>query len=40
MTNTDFKNRLKDLTNNDQTLRPFICEGNPLESKIFIVGIN
>ena len=40
MTTYEFKTRLKELTNNDQTLRPFICDGNPLESKIFIVGIN
>jgi hypothetical protein len=40
MTNRDFKNRLRDLTNNDLALRPFICDGNPLESEIFIVGIN
>jgi hypothetical protein len=40
MTTTEFKNVLKDLTNSDPTLRPFICDGNPVDSKIFIVGIN
>ena len=40
MTTTEFRNVLKDLTNGDPSLRPFICDGNPLDSKIFIVGIN
>lgn len=40
MTTNEFKAKLKELTNKDQTLRPFICDGNPLQSKIFIVGIN
>ena len=40
MTTTEFKNVLKDLTNCDPALRPIICDGNPLDSKIFKVGIN
>lgn len=40
MTEPNFKEQLKTLMQFDSTLRPFVCEGDPLRSDIFIVGIN
>jgi len=39
MTN-QFKERLEILMQSDKTLRPFVCDGDPLKSDIFIIGIN
>ncbi len=40
MNNSEFKNELQKLIDKDSTLRPFVCDGYPLECEIFIVGIN
>lgn len=40
MTNRNFKEQLEKLMQSDNTLRPFVCDGDPLKSDIFIVGIN
>ena len=40
MNNSEFKNKLQELIGKDSTLRPFVCEGYPLECDIFIIGIN
>ncbi len=37
---TDFEDALKTLMNGDSFLRPFICNGSPLECDSFIVGLN
>lgn len=34
----EFENRLRDLIAGDESLRPFICEGNPGRCSIFLVG--
>lgn len=36
----DFETKLRDLLNNQEKPRPFVCDGNPLECQIFIVGFN
>jgi hypothetical protein len=40
MTNQNFKEQLEGLMQTDSSLRPFVCDGFPMECKIFIVGIN
>jgi hypothetical protein len=35
-----FQNDLEKLIGNPTDLRPFVCEGSPLDCKIFIVGFN
>ena len=40
MSNQEFKDQLRVLMRPDESLRPFVCKGNPLQSEIFIVGIN
>ena len=35
-----FEKELKEIMNKYEKPRPFVCEGNPLESEIFIVGVN
>jgi hypothetical protein len=40
MNTTEFKQKLQELTKDDNSLRPFVCDGNPLHAEIFIVGIN
>jgi hypothetical protein len=40
MTNQDFKKQLENLMQSDNSLRPFVCDGDPLKCDIFIVGIN
>lgn len=40
MDNSKFKTELQKLIEKDPTLRPFVCDGYPLECDIFIVGIN
>jgi hypothetical protein len=40
MTNQEFKTELERLIGNPTSLRPFICDGYPLDSEIFIIGIN
>jgi hypothetical protein len=40
MPNQDFRKQLEALMQSDNTLRPFVCDGDPLKSDIFIVGIN
>lgn len=40
MNTTEFKQKLQELTKDDNSLRPFVCDGNPLNAEIFIVGIN
>ncbi|HET8886043.1 MAG TPA: hypothetical protein VFM70_06795, partial [Salinimicrobium sp.] len=37
---SNFKKHLQEKLKNHNKPRPFICEGNPLDCKIFIVGIN
>jgi hypothetical protein len=39
MTNQEFESKLKGLMG-DRNLRPFVCEGSPLDCQIFIVGYN
>jgi hypothetical protein len=36
----DFGIKLKELLKTYDDPRPFVCDGNPLDSKVFIVGIN
>ena len=36
----EFEAKLRELIDDPTNLRPFVCEGSPLECKIFIVGIN
>jgi hypothetical protein len=36
----EFENNLREKLKNYEKPRPLICEGNPLDCKIFIVGIN
>ena len=36
----EFENNLRERLKNYEKPRPLICEGNPLDCKIFIVGIN
>ena len=40
MTLPNFEKHLREQLKNHDKPRPFICEGNPLNCKIFIVGIN
>ena len=40
MKNLEFKDKLELLIEADPKLRPFVCDGYPLECEIFIVGIN
>ena len=40
MTLLNFENNLREMLSNYVKPRPLICEGNPLECEIFIVGIN
>ncbi|MGI6479240.1 MAG: hypothetical protein ACOX0M_07325 [Salinivirgaceae bacterium] len=40
MNTQEFKLKLRALMGADDSLRPFVCDGNPLKSEIFIVGIN
>ena len=40
MKNSEFKNKLEVLIEANPKLRPFVCDGHPLECEIFIVGIN
>ena len=37
---SDFENNLREILKKYSKPRPLICEGNPLECEIFIVGIN
>ncbi|KQZ56274.1 hypothetical protein ASD54_25365 [Rhizobium sp. Root149] len=36
---TIFETRLRELLDDPTSLRPFVCEGSPLECEIFLVGI-
>src|SRR5215218_7019589 len=36
----EFAARLKELTRAPTRLRPFVCDGSPLDCRIFIVGFN
>ncbi len=36
----EFEKELKDLLEKQNNARPFVCDGNPLQAKLFIVGIN
>jgi len=40
MTNSEFKTELQKIVGKPTSLRPFVCDGYPLECEIFIVGIN
>ncbi|MGK0236192.1 MAG: hypothetical protein ACI9EK_002740 [Psychroserpens sp.] len=40
MTLTEFEYNLREKLKNYERPRPLICDGNPLDSEIFIVGIN
>ena len=40
MKNSEFKNKLEVLIEANPKLRPFVCDGYPLECEVFIVGIN
>ena len=40
MKNLEFKDKLQVLIEANPKLRPFVCDGYPLECEIFIVGIN
>ncbi len=35
-----FKNKLRKILNNHHKPRPFVCDGNPYDCKVFIVGSN
>ena len=35
-----FEEKLMELTGRSTSLRPFVCEGNPLSCEVFIVGTN
>lgn len=35
-----FDRRLRQLTSEDPRVRPFVCEGDPLSCRIFVVGLN
>ncbi|WP_099865913.1 hypothetical protein [Pararhizobium haloflavum] len=35
-----FENKLADMIGRPTDLRPFVCEGSPLDCKIFLVGFN
>lgn len=37
---TDFENQLTKIIGKPTDLRPFVCDGSPLECDVFIVGIN
>jgi hypothetical protein len=39
MANQEFESKLKGLMG-DRNLRPFVCEGSPMDCKVFIVGSN
>ena len=40
MENLEFKDKLEVLIEANPKLRPFVCDGYPLECEVFIVGIN
>lgn len=40
MANQNFKEQLEKLMQTDNTIRPFICDGDPQKSELFFVGIN
>ena len=40
MTLDEFEQKLRKLVSRPTDLRPFICEGSPLDCKVFIVGFN
>ena len=40
MSNSEFKSELQKRIGESSNLRPFICDGYPLECEIFIIGIN
>lgn len=35
-----FEHQLRELISSDEAQRPFVCEGNPLSCRVFIVGSN
>src|SRR5687767_7993598 len=35
-----FDKRLREVTKENPSVRPFLCEGSPLECRILLVGIN
>lgn len=37
---SNFERGLEDLIGRPSSLRPFVCDGSPLETQVFIVGIN
>jgi hypothetical protein len=36
----EFDRQLRGLLGDEQGLRPFVCQGSPLECQVFIVGLN
>lgn len=40
MTLDDFEKKLADLIGRPSALRPFVCDGSPLECEVFVVGFN
>lgn len=40
MTNEDFDCKLRVITDEHAANRPFVCDGSPLECRVFVVGFN
>jgi hypothetical protein len=40
VTNADFDHKLRTITGEDASIRPFVCNGSPLNCCVFVVGFN